>query len=330
VVAAIAVTAALAVFVGGMVRGTDERNRIDLDDGYNLPHDVAVASTSSTEEPADDTRYRAAPDEALMSEIESIVPAADHVTVRQAVGMPGSSGTWMQTDPVEQGSPASEPTPWPVGPPMIADDDVLEVFDIPSDVRRLVEADGLVLAGWFQEGEKPDAVIVATPDGTEVTATVVDMSGVPDRLGSLLIDPALVRDLDLDAADSALALDLAEPLTDVQKAELSELTLEMGLSRTANGLDIWTPSDDQSITPLQIDAAWRSRPRCDVVRSRHQPGTCRRREPRGARGPHCRRNPPQRSRPFSRHQSRTARRYGSCPGSTAGARTGGHRRFELG
>jgi hypothetical protein len=140
---------------------------------------------------------------------------------------------------------------WPdLRVPVVADDEVLDALGIGDDVRRELDATGVVV---LDDGYAQDQVTL--PDGrTEPLPSVVSDHGLGNTWGALA-SPSLVDELGLDTPATALAYVTDEPLTSAQADEVGFLSAELSGAPGTGGsyLELSLQWPESGPTPVQIE-----------------------------------------------------------------------------
>jgi putative ABC transport system permease protein len=228
VVSAVAAAAGLAVAATALVAGNEagQGGRPEVSDR------VVVVSEIRAPDAATGGNYYempAPPGDAVRDELSRALPGARTVTMRTA----GTQADWPD-----------------LRVPVVADDEVLDALGIGDDVRRELDATGVVV---LDDGYAQDQVTL--PDGrTEPLPSVVSDHGLGNTWGALA-SPSLVDELGLDTPAAALAYVTDEPLTSAQADEVGFLSAELSGAPGTGGsyLELSLQWPESGPTPVQIE-----------------------------------------------------------------------------
>jgi putative ABC transport system permease protein len=235
VIAAVCAAGALAVCAGAVVRGVEAR---DARAG-RLPDGVVLAQVFP-EAP------RPSPDGSLVWVSERPTPAAeqrlaDAVPGAQVVPVRVAAGPWEVTPPRSPDTVGSDSE----GVAVVADDAVLDAFEVDRDARQELADHGVVVLQ-----PRAQDVEVRLPDGRSWSGRSVVSDTGPEGLSNVLVAPLTARDAGVEVRQAATALRAPGPFTDRERDALTDLLYDETLGNAS--VDWYTPPSGPSPLQLQL------------------------------------------------------------------------------
>ncbi len=246
VVSAVSAAGALAVAAGGLVLGAQARQL----EGITLPDDVVVVSRTEFDATTGLQR-RSLPDDALVGELETLLPGSEEVVLRASQPdevSPGAFATWTARAASGGGFAG-----YGYDQAVVADTGVLELMAADGDVRSALADAGIVVITSARQGDLPAGlVVVDLPDGGSAEAIAVRHRYAPGYYSQLLISEAKATELGLALEPIATALVSRVPLTEGQRDALEDIRTD-AFSPQGPQLDVQWTSPRSGPTPFQVE-----------------------------------------------------------------------------
>lgn len=223
VVSAVAAAAGLAIAATALVAGNRAGASVapEVSDRVVAVSEIAYFENAATPAP---------PGDETLAELTRILPGATRVVMRTA----GDQAQWPDTRV-----------------PLIADDAVLDAFDLGDAVNRALASEGIVTLAPFDSDQD-----ITLPDGSPHHLVAVPAERRIGDSWNVLVSPAFAEDLGLTPRDAGLALVSAGALTPEQVDDVEFLRSEWWMEQPADSdtyLEVAVRWREPGPTPVQIE-----------------------------------------------------------------------------